>query len=103
MFAAVVLQRSPGVTRAKDIRAAVKQRLTLWLDEKYDSLVDTTEMIAWQNVATRSPTVSDDTAARNFDAKLISGRLSQAVRELTSRAGRGVYYRIPSTSNLACQ
>ena len=83
--------------------AAVKQHLTLWLDEKYDTLVDNKEMIAWQNIATQSLIVSDDMTARKFDTNAISGRLSQAGREFTSRAGGGFYFWIPSILNLACQ
>ena len=78
------------MTRAEDIRAAVQQRLRMWQNNKFDALVDDTELTAWSNASTHSKTTSADNAARKFNAKLISGRLRQAVRELTSKTGGGV-------------
>ena len=91
VFFAVMLQRSPGVTRAKDIRAAIQQRLRMWQEAKYDALVDNAESIAWNNASTKPSATSEDSAARKFNAKVISGRLRQAVRELTSKAGGGSF------------
>ena len=100
VFFAVMLQRSPGVTRAKDIRAAIQQRLRMWQEAKYDALVDNAESIAWNNASTKPSATSEDSAARKFNAKVISGRLRQAVRELTSKAGGEFCIRTRSMPNL---
>jgi hypothetical protein len=39
IFAACVLQKSPGVIRARDIKRRVERRLTLWIGGNYDALV----------------------------------------------------------------
>ena len=62
----------------------------MWQENKFGALVDNTEMTAWSNASTHSKTTSADNAARKFNAKLISGKLRQAVRELTSTASGGV-------------
>jgi hypothetical protein len=91
VFVAVVLQTSPGVRRAQDIRQRMKSRMNLWEQDQIAALVDNTE--AEVRARTRLGKRSDDeTAARAFNApRVLSGRLRSAVRTLTNRdSGGGV-------------
>ena len=89
IFAAVILQRSPGVRRAQDIRRRLAQRMDLWDQGCFAALVDDTELEVLNKTSTqKSP--DDDTRARSYNARVLSGRLNSAVRTLTSRGGGGV-------------
>ena len=89
VFVVTVLRRTPTVTRARDIRSRLTQRLKLWADGCYSALVDDTESEA--RGGTARPSQDDEAAARAFDAQVLSGHIRQAVRRLTSRDGGGVY------------
>ena len=39
IFAACVLQKSPGIIRAHDIKCREERRLNLWIDGNYNALV----------------------------------------------------------------
>ena len=89
VFASVILQKTPGVRRAKDIRSRLTKRMDLWDKGCHIALVDDTELEVLQKVsATRPP--DDDTRARSYNARVLSGRLNSAVRTLTNRSGGGV-------------
>jgi len=88
VFVAVVLPRAPGVRAAKDIRLRLAQRLDLWDQGQYQALVDDTEAESLARRGPRHPP-DDDTAARRYNARVLSGRLRQAVRSLTDRGGGG--------------
>jgi hypothetical protein len=89
IFATVILQTKIGVRRAKDIRARLTTRMDLWDQGFHAALVDDTEAEATGRPApARAP--DGETQARNYNARVLSGRLRAAVRNLTRREGGGV-------------
>jgi hypothetical protein len=89
VFVAVILQTTPGVRRSKDIRSRLTNRMDLWDQGQFKALVDDTET----EVLRRDPSSGsqdDETRARSFNSRVLSGRLNSAVRALTNRAGGGV-------------
>ena len=84
-----VLRRIPTVSRARDIKARLSQRLQLWADGCYSALVDNTESEALSGAP--RPARDDEAAARAYDAQVLSRRMRQAVRGLTARQCGGVY------------
>jgi hypothetical protein len=89
VFAAVVLQTTPGFCRARDIRQHLTRRMDLWDLGCYAALVDDTE--AGVRSRTSSPKTPDaETQAREFNASVLLGRLPSAVRNLTNRESGGV-------------
>ena len=89
VFLVTVLRRTPTVSRTRDIRARLSQRLQLWADGCYSALVDNTESEALGGAP--RPVRDDEAAARAYDAQVLSGRMRQAVRGLTARQCGGVY------------
>ena len=60
MFVSVILQKTPGVHQAKDIRSRLTKWMDLWDKGCFTALVDDTELEVVQKVsATRPP--DDDT------------------------------------------
>ena len=91
VFASTILQSTPGVRRSKDIRLRLAQRMDLWEEGHYKALVDDTECESLSlRPSNRLPT--EDTQARAFNARVLSGRLRSAVRQLTTRSGGGVLH-----------
>jgi hypothetical protein len=89
VYVATVLQSTPGVRRSKDIRLRLAQRMDLWEQGHFKALVDDTESeVLSLHPSTRLPT--EDSQARAFNARVLSGRLRSAVRTLTGRSGGGV-------------
>jgi hypothetical protein len=89
VFVSVILQKTPGVRRAKDIRRRLTNRMDLWERGFYATLVDDTEAeVNNKPVARRLP--DDETKARAFNARVCSGRIRAAVRTITRREGGGV-------------
>jgi hypothetical protein len=89
VFVAVVLQTTPEVRRARDIRQRLSRRMDLWEQGCHAALVDDTEAeVGSRGTSTRAP--DDETLARAFNARVLSGRLHSAVRNLTNRGGGGV-------------
>jgi hypothetical protein len=89
VFAAVILQTTPGVCRAKDIRRRLASRMDLWDQGRFVALVDDTE----RELRTRTGTdvrPDEETRARAFNSRVLSGRLRSACRTLTCRDGGGV-------------
>ena len=84
IFAAVVLQRTPTVRAAKDVRARLEKRMDYWAEGSYDGLISDTIAESHPGGA---PPASDESKARAYNNKVNSGRLRQAVRTLTSRDG----------------
>jgi len=89
VFAAVILPRTTGVWSAKDIRLRMNQRMDLWQQGNYAALVDDMEAEALARIGT-PPEPTEETCARAFNARVLSGRLRAAVRNLTNRDGGGV-------------
>ena len=89
VFVAVTLQSTPGVRRSADIRQRLTQRMDLWEQGYHQALVDDTESEALSTHPSSRPP-SDDSKARAFHSRVLSGRLRSAVRTLTGRDGGGV-------------
>jgi len=89
VFVSVILPKTPGVRAAKDIRQRLQQRMDLWIQGNYAALVDDTEAESLARVGT-PPEPDEETRARAFNARVLSGRLRSAVRALTNRDGGGV-------------
>ena len=60
------------------------------VDREYDTLVDDTENELLRRAGSGRRTNDDESAARQFNATVLSGRLRKAVRGLTNRDGGGV-------------
>ena len=89
IFPKVILVTTQGVRRATDIKRRVAQRLKLWEEGKYATLLSDLELELRQrrsNGAKRT----EEQEARAFNAKVLGGRLRQGVRALTQRDGGGV-------------
>jgi hypothetical protein len=90
VFAAVILQASPGVRRARDIRRRLERRLDCWDQGHFTALIDDTEAELKANARPRNRQADPEVTTRAFDARVLTGRLRSAVRHLTSRQGGGV-------------
>lgn len=89
MIVATILQSTPGVRQAKDIRLRISQRLDLCSQGHYQALVDDTEAeVLSRHPSSRPP--KDDTIACAFNFCFLSGHLRSAVRTLTGRSSGGV-------------
>ena len=89
VFAAVVLQRGAEVKGMGNIKRRIEQRMKFWEEGRYVSLVDDVEAEIAKKQSSGSAQ-SEESKARAFNAKVLSGRLRQAVRHLTDRGGGGV-------------
>ena len=89
VFVATVLQTTPGVRRAKDIRKRLAQRMDLWNQGQFKALVDDAEGEVLSRLSSSRPP-DDEAQARAFNARVLSGRLRSAVRTITARSGGGV-------------
>jgi hypothetical protein len=89
VFVSVVLQTTPGVKRARDIRQRLEQRMNLWDQGQFAALVDDTEAEVLGRVGTGLPP-DEETKARAYNSRVLSGRLRSAVREITRRGDGGV-------------
>jgi hypothetical protein len=89
VFAAVILQKQTGVVRAKDIRARLMSRMDIWEQGRYKALVDDT-IVQMRMRPTVTGVRDKASEGRAFNAKVLSGRLRSAVRNLTNRESGGV-------------
>ncbi|WP_288991947.1 hypothetical protein [uncultured Marinobacter sp.] len=89
VFVAAVLQTAPGVKRARDIRRRIMHRLDLWYQGKFSALVEDTETEVLSRHGSH-PVQDNESKARAFNSKVLSGRLRAAVRNLTNRDQGGV-------------
>jgi hypothetical protein len=89
VFVSVVLQTTPGVKRARDIRKRLTHRMDLWDQGKFSALVEDTETEV-QSRHGSHPAPDAEAAARSFNSKVLSGRLRSAVRSLTQQDQGGV-------------
>lgn len=90
VFQAVVLQRRKGVTAAKDIRSLLQQKMDLWDKGKIPTLLADMEAESRLRHAQGRPVPREDRLFRNFNARVLSGHLRSACRQLTDRDGGGV-------------
>jgi hypothetical protein len=86
VFVMVVLQSTPHVRRARDIRKRLGERIDYWEKGHHVALVDDTEseMRGRTGRGRDSTPPSDESLARAFNATVLSGRLRKAVRKATS-------------------
>lgn len=89
LFTSVVLQATPSVKKAAEIRARLEQRMDLWEEGRFKALVDDTlaERLGRKQ---DKRALSDEEKSRRFNGKFLSGRTRQAVRQLTSRDSGGL-------------
>ena len=80
VFVAVVLQTTPGVKRARDIRKRLTHRMDLWDEGKFIALIDDTETEV-QSRHGSHPVPTEETQARAYHERVLSGRLRSAVRK----------------------
>ena len=86
VFPAVILYKADGVTAARDIRAKIESRLTLWNEGRYSALINDMEVEASMRGGNGRAKTEEETD-RDFNAKVLSGHLRSAVRTLTQRGG----------------
>jgi hypothetical protein len=89
VYVAVILQTTPGVKRVRDIRRRIEHRMNLWYEGKYTALVGDTKAEV-QSRHGSHPVQDDESKARAFNSKVLSGRIRAAVRNLTNRDQGGV-------------
>jgi hypothetical protein len=90
VFVAVVLEKQDGVRRAQDIRARLTQRMDLWEQGRIGALVDDTVAQLRTRPSRDSTPRDDESEARAFNARVLSGKIRSAVRTLTNRGSGGV-------------
>jgi len=90
VFVAVVLQTQAGVSRAQDIRARIESRLNIWEEGRIVALLNDTIVQLRSQPSAGGARRDQESEARSFNAKVLSGRLCSAVRTLTHRSGGGV-------------
>ena len=91
VFVALMLQEADGVRKARDIRDLLRSRLAHWTDGKFVPLMD--DFLAQARL--RDGPIAEKTdkeAFRAFHAKLTSGRVRAACRNLTNRDGGGLLH-----------
>ncbi len=86
----VILQRADGVKKSSDIRSRIRQRVQLWKEGLFDSLVDDTVTEVTGRTHTNHHRTDEVSKARAFNGQVLSGRLRKAVRNLTNRDQGGV-------------
>jgi hypothetical protein len=91
VFVAIILQTTPGDKRARDIPKRVTHRMDLWYKVKFIALIDDTETEV-QSRHDSHPVPDEETFARAFNRKVLSGRLRSAVRNLTIHDQGGVLH-----------
>ena len=89
VFVSTVLQRSPVVRKAHEIRKRLTHRMNLWDEGKFTALIDNTEAEVLKQFGASSPPQDKESIARSFNNTVLSGRLRQAVRRLTNRTKGG--------------
>ena len=90
VFATAILQTTQGVRSSQAIRSRLAQRMDLWDQGHFVALVDDVEAELNSRVGSTRRDLDDETLARAFNAKVLSGRLRVAVRFATNRDGGGV-------------
>jgi hypothetical protein len=63
IFSACVLQKSPGIICARDIKRRVERRLTLWIGGQYDALVQDNVGEAMRGVGSGRDTADEELIA----------------------------------------
>ena len=89
IFAWVVLTKTLGVRRAREIRAMITRQMDLWERGLHAGLVGDAEVegAAREGRATSGGEEEDEAVARSYDYTVLNGKLMQAVRWETDREG----------------
>ncbi len=87
---AVVLQKSPTIHSAGPPRRRSAPRKNLWDEGKWTALVDDITSNLLGKLPVQQSAHNDETIARAYNARVLSGHLRSAVRVLTDRESGGV-------------
>ncbi len=79
IFTACVLEKSPGVICARDIKRRVERRLTLWIGGQYNALVQDIVGEAMRGVGSGWDMASKELIARKYNHMVLVGKLCNAV------------------------
>ena len=90
VFTMVVLQRTPAVKRATDIRARLQSRMDAWEEGKFDMLVQSTVRTAESYLSLARGQETQEQRAKRFNDLVLAGKLRSAVRYITEREAGGV-------------
>ena len=90
IFCACILRVEPGTVATRKIKQRIKQRLDLWKEGRQEALVSQIETAAWRSAGRGRRRKDEESEARSFNSKVLSGKLRAAVRNLTAREGGGV-------------
>ena len=86
MYAKLILQTTPDITKSCDVRSRLDLRMALWEKGRIHALID--DVIA--EVGGKPQVLREKDKARSYQARVISGQLRFAVHRVTSRAAGGV-------------
>ena len=78
ILAVAVLRKEPGISRAREIKKRINQRLDLWEAGKTAELVNNVENTAKRSGGTARGEEDDNAVARRYHSMVIDGRLPQA-------------------------
>ena len=85
IFAPIILRKTTGVYKARNIRTWITRRLNDWEKGNYAALVADTIGEALCNVKSKTtPPEENEIRARVFNSLLLSGRVREAVRYSTT-------------------
>ncbi len=87
IFAACVLQKSPGMIRARNIKCRVERRLRLWTDGHYDALVQDIVGEAMRGAGSGQGTADESIIACKYNSMVLNGKLRAAVCFATNHGG----------------
>ena len=90
VFVMVVLVKANAKLRFREVRDRLAQRMKWWQEGEFAALVQDAVKECTIRLHGDSAPPSDEQLARAFNAKVLSGRLRQAVRSVTNRSGGGV-------------
>ena len=90
VFQAVILQRSPDVKRARDIRRRIKIRIRHWREKQFTMLVQDTVRTSRALISTMRRGMSEESVAKTFTSMVLKGKIRAAVRFATLRGEGGV-------------
>ena len=91
IFAPIILRKTTGVYKARDIRTRITRRLNEWEKGNHAALVADTIDEALSNIKSKTiPPEESEVRARVFNSLLLSGRVREAVRYSTNRDQTGI-------------
>lgn len=89
VLCACILQKDVSIKMGADVRRLLKKRMTMWTDEKYDELLE--EAIRCDKRIKHGVQKCEDShKIRIFTRLVMQGKLRDATRWITDRAGGGV-------------